>query len=112
MVVKYTGTIDSVRLANNGNVQIQMSAPYCEIASIVSILQLMNKAFSMILVDGDKNYKVKNVIFNGLRIDKDGESKIKFDMESEDMKNLDFVVLGNMKGKNILTALKADEDEV
>lgn len=107
IIANFTGA----KTASSG-INMSISAPLTELAGAVTILKLIGKSFTMGVQCEGEQYAIKHVIYQGMRIDREGCSRITFnvDPDSLDKAGLSFVKLAEWKTKNVTILLKGEKN--
>lgn len=83
-MVKSKCTIVSFSCRKNaGKITIKIAA--LDISHSVSVLQYLNETFDMGLIEGKVKIKIPNVLYDKMSINSDGEAKVTFNVEPENM---------------------------
>ncbi len=111
--VKLEVQYDGHSVKKNTSVDLRFKAPYSELVNCLELLQLLNCNVEVLAkINTNKPIKIGTFYLNELKVDRDGESNIKFNSES------DFVELNNINllsekeiVVNILCVGNIEEDE-
>ncbi|MFA5733026.1 MAG: hypothetical protein WC934_13640 [Acidithiobacillus sp.] len=84
MKIKLSGQIKGFSYRKD-SVKMTLGFDALQLGSVAEILTLINTSFTLGIKTDDGNIVVKNVIYNGLNIGKDGDTKLKLDIEPEQL---------------------------
>src|SRR4030066_984199 len=87
MKIKLQGQI--VGIAYRKSVKLTLKFDALQLGNVASTLTLINNSFKVgIKNEEGKNYVIKNALYEGLSVSRDGDTKLKLDIEPEQMPSL------------------------
>lgn len=104
MLIKTVCTVGGISM-NKHQVKMSIVVPAVDLANSVSSLQLIGQSFDIGLSSNGKKYRIKNVILAGIKVDRDGESRIQLEIDPDDMQ-MSFGELSELKSQNVKVVLK------
>ena len=97
--IKLEVQYDGHSIKKNGSVDLRFKSPYSELVKSLELLQLINCNINIKAKVNNVNYEIGTFYLNNLSVDRDGESKIKFNTELE---NVEMNNLNNLTERDVI----------
>jgi hypothetical protein len=111
MKIKMMGQLGGLSLKKDQVYSLVLIAPLSDIAGALSTVRLINQPFLLGISTGDKKVIISEVVFGGLNIHKDGQSKITFLFDSHSIKREEVGNIAEMQDISLKIVIKADDKD-
>lgn len=104
--IKFSCSLNSIRLAKDGEYKIEFLAPMSEMASAISMVSFVDQVFSFAMVSEGEVVKASPVSLHRVAVDREGETKVVLSIPHTAVDNMSLMFLGNCQQKPIVIQCK------